>query len=31
MEPSQVKRVLEAALLAAREPMTPSDMRKDVR
>ncbi len=28
MEPSQVKRVLEAALLAAREPMPPSDMKK---
>ena len=28
MEPSQVKRVLEAALLAAREPMTPNDMKK---
>ena len=28
MEPSQVKRVLEAALLAAREPMSPSDMKK---
>jgi segregation and condensation protein B len=28
VEPSQVKRVLEAALLAAREPMTPNDMKK---
>ena len=28
MEPSQVKRVLEAALLAAREPMSPNDMKK---
>lgn len=28
MEPSLVKRVLEAALLAAREPMTPNDMKK---
>ena len=28
MEPSLVKSVLEAALLAAREPMTPSDMKK---
>ncbi|MBS1132348.1 MAG: condensin subunit ScpB [Proteobacteria bacterium] len=28
MEPSLIKRVLEAALLAAREPMTPSDMKK---
>ena len=28
MEPSQVKRVLEAALLAAREPMSPSEMKK---
>ena len=28
MEPSQVKRVLEAALLAAREPMPISDMRR---
>ena len=28
MEPSQVKRVLEAALLAAREPMTPLELRK---
>ena len=28
MEPSQVKRVLEAALLAAREPMAISDMKK---
>lgn len=28
MEPSQIKRVLEAALLAAREPMTPNDMKK---
>ncbi|MCL2523800.1 MAG: SMC-Scp complex subunit ScpB [Betaproteobacteria bacterium] len=28
MEPSQVKKILEAALLAAREPMTPHDMRK---
>ncbi|MBL8429356.1 MAG: SMC-Scp complex subunit ScpB [Dechloromonas sp.] len=28
MDPSQVKRVLEAALLAAREPMSPNDMKK---
>ena len=28
MEPSLVKSVLEAALLAAREPLTPSDMKK---
>jgi segregation and condensation protein B len=28
VEPSQVKRVLEAALLAAREPMAPADMKK---
>lgn len=28
MEPSLVKKVLEAALLAAREPMMPSDMKK---
>jgi segregation and condensation protein B len=28
MEPSQVKRVLEAALLAAREPMSPHDMKR---
>ena len=28
MEPTTVKRVLEAALLAAREPMTPSDLKK---
>lgn len=28
MEPSLIKRVLEAALLAAREPMTPNDMKK---
>ena len=28
MEPSQVKRVLEAALLAAREPMSTHDMKK---
>lgn len=28
MEPSLIKKVLEAALLAAREPMTPSDMKK---
>ena len=28
MEPTTVKRVLEAALLAAREPMTPADLRK---
>ncbi|MDR2838754.1 MAG: SMC-Scp complex subunit ScpB [Azonexus sp.] len=28
MEPSQVKKILEAALLAAREPMTPNDMKK---
>ena len=28
MEPSLVKRVLEAALLAAREPMAPADMKK---
>lgn len=28
MEPNQVKRVLEAALLAAREPLTPTDLRK---
>jgi segregation and condensation protein B len=28
VEPSLVKRVLEAALLAAREPMTPNDMKK---
>jgi len=28
VEPSLIKRVLEAALLAAREPMTPSDMKK---
>ena len=28
MEPSLAKRVLEAALLAAREPMTPNDMKK---
>ncbi|NJD26648.1 MAG: SMC-Scp complex subunit ScpB [Betaproteobacteria bacterium] len=27
MEPSQVKRTLEAALLAAREPMAPADLR----
>ena len=32
MEPTTVKRVLEAALLAAREPMTPSDLtEEDVR
>ena len=28
MEPSQIKKVLEAALFAAREPMTPNDMKK---
>ncbi|UCV30041.1 SMC-Scp complex subunit ScpB [Ferribacterium limneticum] len=28
MEPSLIKKVLEAALLAAREPMTPSEMKK---
>lgn len=28
MEPSQIKKVLEAALLAAHEPMTPNDMKK---
>ena len=28
MEPSLVKKVLEAALLAAREPMTPLELRK---
>ena len=28
MEPSQVKQVLEAALLAAREPMSPHDMKR---
>ena len=28
VEPSQIKKVLEAALLAAREPMTPNDMKK---
>jgi len=28
VEPSQIKKVLEAALLAAHEPMTPSDMKK---
>jgi hypothetical protein len=28
VEPSLIKNVLEAALLAAREPMTPSDMKK---
>ncbi len=28
MEPNQVKKILEAALLATREPMTPHDMKK---
>ena len=28
MEPSQVKKILEAALLAAYEPMTPNEMKK---
>ena len=28
MEPSQVKKILEAALLATREPMTTHDMKK---
>lgn len=28
MEPSQVKKILEAALLAAREPMSPNDLKR---